>query len=127
MLVVVEQLGGYEGGGCSDKLTPLELKMIHKLRVDLERCHSHRNHVLVIDYLIVVDESVDVNWQSEKKYVNSFDVTVITYGYIKNHKKIVKSRQARTRERKSEQKPEAKPGKVNPQSKWSNHGQQKST
>nr|GEV92980.1 hypothetical protein [Tanacetum cinerariifolium] len=28
--------------------------------------------------LIVVDESVDVNWQSEKKYVDIFDVTVIT-------------------------------------------------
>ncbi|GKA38311.1 hypothetical protein Tco_0730862 [Tanacetum coccineum] len=31
------------------------------------------------------------------------------YGYIKNHKKIVKNGQARTRERKSVQKPEAKP------------------
>ncbi|GKA03316.1 hypothetical protein Tco_0676097, partial [Tanacetum coccineum] len=30
------------------------------------------------------------------------------YGYIKNHMKTVKSKQARTRERKSEQKPEAK-------------------
>ncbi|GJV85558.1 hypothetical protein Tco_1525456, partial [Tanacetum coccineum] len=28
--------------------------------------------------LIVVDESVDANWESEKTYVNSFDVTVIT-------------------------------------------------
>ncbi|GJV92516.1 reverse transcriptase domain-containing protein [Tanacetum coccineum] len=37
-------------------------------------------------------------------------------GYIKNHKKTVKNGQARTRERKSAQKPEAKP-KVNPQSK----------
>ncbi|GJV69709.1 hypothetical protein Tco_1485218 [Tanacetum coccineum] len=36
------------------------------------------------------------------------------YGYIKNHKKTIKIKQARTRERKSEQKPEAKPGKVNP-------------
>ncbi|GJV55121.1 hypothetical protein Tco_1456126 [Tanacetum coccineum] len=31
------------------------------------------------------------------------------YGYIKNHKKTVKNGQARTRERKSVQKPEAKP------------------
>ncbi|GKB95486.1 hypothetical protein Tco_0981623, partial [Tanacetum coccineum] len=38
------------------------------------------------------------------------------YGYIKNHKKTIKNKQARTRERKSEQKPEAKPGKVKPQS-----------
>ncbi|GKE21180.1 hypothetical protein Tco_1432692, partial [Tanacetum coccineum] len=30
------------------------------------------------------------------------------YGYIKNHKKTVKNGQARARERKSEQKPEAK-------------------
>ncbi|GKB04298.1 hypothetical protein Tco_0832441 [Tanacetum coccineum] len=37
------------GCSCSDKPTPLGLKMIHKLRVDLQRCHSHRNHVLVID------------------------------------------------------------------------------
>ncbi|GKA85288.1 hypothetical protein Tco_0806942, partial [Tanacetum coccineum] len=36
------------------------------------------------------------------------------YGYIKNHMKTVKNKQARTRERKSEQKPEAKPGKVKP-------------
>nr|GEW20448.1 hypothetical protein [Tanacetum cinerariifolium] len=49
---------------CSDKPTPLGLKMIHKLHVDL---HS----------LIVVDESVDVKWKS-KKYANRFDVTVIT-------------------------------------------------
>ncbi|GJY89852.1 putative reverse transcriptase domain-containing protein [Tanacetum coccineum] len=38
----------------------------------------------------------------------------IEYGYIKNHMKIVKNKQAWTRERKSEQKPEAKPGKVKP-------------
>ncbi|GKD99528.1 hypothetical protein Tco_1387512, partial [Tanacetum coccineum] len=36
------------------------------------------------------------------------------YGYIKDHKKTVKNKQARTRERKSEQKQEAKPGKVKP-------------
>ncbi|GKB42720.1 hypothetical protein Tco_0887662 [Tanacetum coccineum] len=36
------------------------------------------------------------------------------YGYIKNHMKTVKSKQARTREWKSGQKPEAKPGKVKP-------------
>ncbi|GJQ90377.1 hypothetical protein Tco_0001516 [Tanacetum coccineum] len=27
----------------------------------------------------VVDESVDVNWQSKRKYIDSFDVTVISY------------------------------------------------
>ncbi|GJZ27479.1 hypothetical protein Tco_0571732, partial [Tanacetum coccineum] len=45
------------------------------------------------------------------------------YGYIKNHKKTIKNKQTRTRERKSEQKPEAKPGKVKPPV---NLGQQKS-
>ncbi|GJR98579.1 hypothetical protein Tco_0270753 [Tanacetum coccineum] len=34
------------------------------------------------------------------------------YGYIRNHKKTVKNGQARTRERKSEQKPEAKARKI---------------
>ncbi|GJZ40841.1 hypothetical protein Tco_0587727 [Tanacetum coccineum] len=48
----------------------------------------------------------------------------VWYGYIKNHKKTVKNKQTRTRERKSEQKPEAKPGKVKPPV---NLGQQKST
>ncbi|GJZ84381.1 hypothetical protein Tco_0649720, partial [Tanacetum coccineum] len=33
---------------------------------------------------------------------------IFRYGYIRNHKKTVKNGQARTRERKSEQKPEAK-------------------
>ncbi|GJR72862.1 hypothetical protein Tco_0085227 [Tanacetum coccineum] len=36
------------------------------------------------------------------------------YGYIRNRKKTIKNGQARTREWKSEQKPEAKPGKVKP-------------
>ncbi|GJT22972.1 hypothetical protein Tco_0892909 [Tanacetum coccineum] len=40
-----------------------------------------------------------------------FSVVFAPYGYIKNHMKTVKNKQARTRERKSEQKPEAKPGK----------------
>ncbi|GKB66695.1 putative ribonuclease H-like domain-containing protein [Tanacetum coccineum] len=42
------------------------------------------------------------------------DMSNDKYGYIKNHKKTVKNGQARTRERKSVQKPEAKPEKVNP-------------
>ncbi|GKE70563.1 hypothetical protein Tco_1528635, partial [Tanacetum coccineum] len=36
------------------------------------------------------------------------------YGNIKNHKKTIKNGQARTREQKSVQKPEAKPEKVKP-------------
>ncbi|GKB24938.1 hypothetical protein Tco_0864339 [Tanacetum coccineum] len=36
-------------------------------------------------------------------------IFLVRYGYIRNHKKTVKNRQARTRERKSVQKPEAKP------------------
>ncbi|GJX05242.1 hypothetical protein Tco_0191158 [Tanacetum coccineum] len=35
--------------------------------------------------------------------------SALLYGYIRNHKKTVKNGQARTRERKSVQKPEAKP------------------
>ncbi|GJS41840.1 reverse transcriptase domain-containing protein [Tanacetum coccineum] len=45
------------------------------------------------------------------------------YEYIKNHMKTVKNKQARTRERKSEQKPEAKPGKSNHLQIQSNYGQ----
>ncbi|GJU02753.1 hypothetical protein Tco_1113091 [Tanacetum coccineum] len=45
------------------------------------------------------------------------------YGYIRNHKKTVKNEQARTRERKSEQKPEAKPGKSSLSQIRSNYGQ----
>ncbi|GJR32998.1 putative ribonuclease H-like domain-containing protein [Tanacetum coccineum] len=41
-------------------------------------------------------------------------IEAIRYGYIKNHMKTIKNKQTRTRERKSEQKPEAKPGKVKP-------------
>ncbi|GJZ52253.1 hypothetical protein Tco_0606768 [Tanacetum coccineum] len=45
---------------------------------------------------------------------------LLRYGYIKNHMKTVKSKQARTREWKSGQNPEAKPGKVKPSvKKWS--------
>ncbi|GJW45445.1 hypothetical protein Tco_0074244 [Tanacetum coccineum] len=44
---------------------------------------------------------------------DSFTFVIWTdkYGYIKNHKKTIKNGQARTRERKSAQKPEAKPKK----------------
>ncbi|GJR23599.1 hypothetical protein Tco_0972126 [Tanacetum coccineum] len=49
--------------------------------------------------------------------------TLSRYGYTKNHKKTVKSEQARTRERKSEQKPEAKPGKSSLSQIQSNYGQ----
>ncbi|GJU30577.1 hypothetical protein Tco_1174166 [Tanacetum coccineum] len=44
------------------------------------------------------------------------------YGYIKNHKKTIKNGQARTRERKSAQKPEAKPKKSQPSVKQVNQG-----
>ncbi|GJR28948.1 hypothetical protein Tco_1105180 [Tanacetum coccineum] len=38
----------------------------------------------------------------------------VWFGYIKNHKKTIKNKQSQTRERKSEQNPEAKPGNVKP-------------
>ncbi|GJX58030.1 hypothetical protein Tco_0289420 [Tanacetum coccineum] len=53
------------------------------------------------------------------------------YGYIKNHKKTVKNGQARAREseeyKKKPKNQSRSQEKSNPQSKWSNHGQQKST
>ncbi|GJZ46010.1 hypothetical protein Tco_0593606 [Tanacetum coccineum] len=51
------------------------------------------------------------------------DINTAKYGYIKNHMKIVKNKQARTRERKSEQKPEAKPGESSLSQIQSNYGQ----
>ncbi|GKF06660.1 hypothetical protein Tco_0037328 [Tanacetum coccineum] len=72
-----------------------------------------------------------VSWSSKRQKSVAISNTeaeyIALYEYIKNHKKTIKNKQAQTRERKSEQKQEAKPGKSNPQSKWSNHGQQKST
>ncbi|GJY91178.1 hypothetical protein Tco_0506374 [Tanacetum coccineum] len=50
-------------------------------------------------------------------------ILCVKYGYIRNHKKTVKNEQARTRERKSEQKPEAKPGKSSLSQIRSNYGQ----
>ncbi|GKA41530.1 hypothetical protein Tco_0734190 [Tanacetum coccineum] len=44
-------------------------------------------------------------------YISTISQLILRYGYIKNHKKTVKNGQARTRERKSAQKPEAKPRK----------------
>ncbi|GJT41496.1 hypothetical protein Tco_0941361 [Tanacetum coccineum] len=46
-----------------DKPTPLGLKMIHKLRIDLHR----RDRAIFLCSFDIGDESVDVNWQSEKK------------------------------------------------------------
>ncbi|GKA12747.1 hypothetical protein Tco_0692293, partial [Tanacetum coccineum] len=48
---------------------------------------------------------------------------LVEYGYIKNHKKTIKNGQARTRERKSAQKPEAKPKKSQPSVKQSKESQ----
>ncbi|GJU53292.1 retrovirus-related pol polyprotein from transposon TNT 1-94 [Tanacetum coccineum] len=49
------------------------------------------------------------------------------YGYMKNHMKTVKNGQTRTQERKSEQKPKAKPRKVNLQSILVNRSQPQKT
>ncbi|GJR88780.1 hypothetical protein Tco_0212791 [Tanacetum coccineum] len=53
----------------------------------------------------------------EKSKVNEITSTILHascawYGYIKNHKKTVKNGQARTQERKSEQKPKANPSDI---------------
>ncbi|GKF98123.1 hypothetical protein Tco_0296906, partial [Tanacetum coccineum] len=42
------------------------------------------------------------------KGIRSKDLGTDKYGYIRNYKKTIKSKQTRTREQKSEQKPEAK-------------------
>ncbi|GJX32601.1 hypothetical protein Tco_0242456 [Tanacetum coccineum] len=55
----------------------------------------------------------------EWKSFQSQPQTALRYGYIKNHMKTVKNGQARTRERKSAQKPEAKPKKSQPSVKQS--------
>ncbi|GKB58081.1 reverse transcriptase domain-containing protein [Tanacetum coccineum] len=52
-----------------------------------------------------VKEARDKREDTQSFSLGNFD----KYGYIKNHKKTVKNGQARTRERKSVQKPEAKP------------------
>ncbi|GJV59518.1 hypothetical protein Tco_1465618 [Tanacetum coccineum] len=91
------------------------------------------NHKKVLNrVVIVVDDDHDVIHDN-----NSSDLTLSTslndldfatlnidgqkthandtkYGHIKNHMKTIKNKQARTRDRKSEQRPEAKPGKVKP-------------
>ncbi|GJZ05571.1 hypothetical protein Tco_0539364 [Tanacetum coccineum] len=56
-----------------------------------------------------VDDNDDEEGSSEDD-----EMDIDKYGFMKNHNKTVKNKQARTRERKSEQKPEAKPGKVKP-------------
>ncbi|GJV97777.1 retrovirus-related pol polyprotein from transposon TNT 1-94 [Tanacetum coccineum] len=56
------------------------------------------------EFINIFSTPVQEQGETSSRYVNS-------YGYIKNHMKTVKNKQARTRERKSEQKPEAKPGK----------------
>ncbi|GJY24706.1 hypothetical protein Tco_0398364 [Tanacetum coccineum] len=55
----------------------------------------------------------EVDERASDEYLMNLDIEFLKdpfwYGYIKNHKKTVKNGQARTRERKSVQKPEAKP------------------
>ncbi|GJV40594.1 hypothetical protein Tco_1419034 [Tanacetum coccineum] len=53
------------GYSCCDKPTPLRLKMIHKLRVDLHRCHRHRNHVHVIDQFYIGSELTKEDRESQ--------------------------------------------------------------
>ncbi|GKC12664.1 tubulin gamma-1 chain [Tanacetum coccineum] len=49
---------------------------------------------------------------TRNNWASGYHQLPMRYGYIKNHKKTVKNGQARTRERKSEQKPEAKARKI---------------
>ncbi|GJT10026.1 hypothetical protein Tco_0857068 [Tanacetum coccineum] len=95
------------------KKTPESLRLVKILDDELEKRDDK-------DFLIT--KKVNQNNKHEQKDLCIF-CFMLMYGYIKNHKKTVKNGQARTRERKSVQKPEAKPRKVNLQSNWSNLGQ----
>ncbi|GKA94335.1 hypothetical protein Tco_0816373 [Tanacetum coccineum] len=64
--------------GLDDVLGLESVDMVDKLQmVELDTVSAESCMREVGYSLIVVDESVDVNWQS-KKYFDSFDVTVIT-------------------------------------------------
>ncbi|GJX59592.1 homeodomain-like protein [Tanacetum coccineum] len=69
----------------------------------------------------VSEDTAKINFITPQQQEKPFRKPV-KYGYIKNHKKIVKNGQVRTRERKSVQNPEAKPERVKPPV---NLGQQK--
>ncbi|GKF92636.1 hypothetical protein Tco_0279355 [Tanacetum coccineum] len=54
------------------------------------------------------DDDDDAEVINPYEEADPLNLPLISYGYIKNHIKTVKNGQARTQERKSEQKPEAK-------------------
>ncbi|GJR94632.1 reverse transcriptase domain-containing protein [Tanacetum coccineum] len=58
-------------------------------------------------YILVAVDYLS-KWVEAKALPTNDARVVVKYGYIRNHKKTIKNKQARTRERKSEQKPEAK-------------------
>ncbi|GJZ77895.1 hypothetical protein Tco_0642567 [Tanacetum coccineum] len=84
-------------------------------------------------FLCVVLVSLVVMWIALTRWIEQMENVTdnsgcaenqkVKYGYIKNHKKTIKNKQARTRERKSEQKPEVKPGKSSLSQIQSNYGQ----
>ncbi|GJW44700.1 hypothetical protein Tco_0073499 [Tanacetum coccineum] len=83
-------------------------------------------------FLCVVLVSLVVMWIALTRWIEQMENVTdnsgcvrlkVKYGYIKNHMKTVKNKQARTRERKSEQKPEVKPGKSSLSQIQSNYGQ----
>ncbi|GJX68481.1 putative reverse transcriptase domain-containing protein [Tanacetum coccineum] len=64
--------------------------------------------------MIIGQRKPEGQWTRDERNTTNLDQrlkSLIMYRYIKNHKKTVKNRQARTRERKSVQKSEAKPKK----------------
>ncbi|GJT11051.1 hypothetical protein Tco_0858093 [Tanacetum coccineum] len=81
-------------------LSPVIYPLIHKWRNLLSPTLNIEDKVS----FILVEESIDLMLPAY--------CFVLTYGYIKNHKKTVKNRKTRTRERKSLQEPEAKVKKI---------------
>ncbi|GJQ91359.1 hypothetical protein Tco_0002498 [Tanacetum coccineum] len=73
------------------------------------------------------DDNDDEEGSSEDDEDDEMDID--KNEFMKNHNKTVKNKQARTRDRKEklQEKPEQSQEKQTLQSKWSNHGQQKST
>ncbi|GJT51800.1 hypothetical protein Tco_0977957, partial [Tanacetum coccineum] len=91
----------------------------YKTREDkeLDKVIALENKVKVLDDIVYkTGQSVQTMNMLNRNCKTSFAKPEFLdkYGYIRNHKKTIKNKQARTRERKSEQNPEAKLGKIKP-------------
>ncbi|GKD79724.1 hypothetical protein Tco_1342345, partial [Tanacetum coccineum] len=92
-----------------EEVAPMTLEGVNAMVTELTAVQEQDMQ----DIYDVIEDTQDRQTQIYQSVGTLFDDSDKN-GYIKNHKKTVKNKQARTRERKSEQKPEAKPGKVKP-------------